>query len=101
MAQEGTKTWQELLGINSVEKNIKPNLGGTNRSSIPRKTNEYADQNIPTSDQRRGGTPDQYNNTNGFSSDYPETDTRTRHDGYMGRGTGKKGVSGDWDEDAR
>lgn len=101
MAEKGTKTWQELLGIDSAEKNIKPTFDSTNRSSVARKTNEHADQNAPASDQRRGGTPGQYDETNGFSSDYPTEDTRTRHDGYMGRGSGKKGVSADWDEDER
>lgn len=83
------RTALDILGLTALDGKVLPQLSSTGRSEISRVTGEHTDQSNPHPDQRRGGLPG--------SAVTITPDTEVDHDGYQGRGSGKKDVSGDWD----
>lgn len=83
------RTALDILGLTDLDGKVLPSYSSTGRSSVPRVTGELTDQSEPHSDLRRGGLPGS-----------PVTitpDSEVAHDGYQGRGSGKKDVDGSWD----
>ena len=105
----GTQTTLDVLGLNAVDGQVhgstsdsakdtsKPQYRDASDEAVSPVSGEHTDQSEPHPDQRRGGvigTPS--------TVTPPRTqDADTVHDGYGGRGSGKKDVDGDWDEVAR
>lgn len=100
-----TKTALELLGLNALDGQVvgsstdsakdtsKAQPRDASKEEVDRVSNEYADQSEPHSDQRRGGV---IGTPSTITPPHTE-DADTVHDGYQGRGAGKKDVDGDWD----
>ena len=83
------RTALDILGLTALEGKVLPQFSSTGRSSVARVTGEHTDQSEPHSDQRRGGVPG--------SAVTITPDTEADHDGYQGRGSGKKDTDGTWD----
>jgi hypothetical protein len=89
------RTAADILGIDAPTGNVKgSHSDGAKRSTLPayrgddeavsRVSGEHTDQPNPHPDQRRDGVPGTPVNIT--------TDAEVDHDGYMGRGSGKKTV---------
>lgn len=93
-----TKTWEQLLGIDSVDGQVQGSTSDTakvnatnprsDEVAVSRVSGEYTDQSEPHPDQRRGGVPG--------TPIAVTLNTEVDHDGYMGRGSGTKTVDARW-----
>lgn len=83
------RTALDILNLTALDGKVKPQFSSTGRSSVARVTDEYADASNPHPDQRRGGVLG-----TGVTI---IVDTEANHDGYQGRGSGKKDTAGTWD----
>lgn len=82
-----TQTALGILGIDALDGNIKPKFSA--RANPESQNPDPIDVSTPHPDMRRGGT-------DGNPVSITE-DTAADHDGYMGRGSGKKTIDGNWD----